>query len=354
MASPRRNWLDWERGLAVLFMVEVHTLDAWLAPGVGQGLLRDVLLMMGGFAAPSFLFMSGLSQQLADASAARRGVAPGPRLRGALSRALWLLGVAYAFRFAEFVLGGAFRVSGGWRDILRVDILNVIALSLALAALLGWAARGRAAFPAFALATAAIAAAAPLAAAWQHPESRLLDYVYATFPRANFSLVNWSAFLLAGSAVGRLLRDRDRPALLLALGAALFAGGWLGDLLPAVYRHQDFWHTSPAWFAMRLGGVLALTALCQLVPATAAPALSALRTLGRHSLLGYIASIELTYGFWSHPVHRALSLTGTLLGIAAMVAVTWAASAVAERWAAWREGRRPAAPPPPPTPAVAA
>jgi uncharacterized membrane protein len=60
MASPRKHWLDWERGLAVLFMVEVHTLDAWLAPGAGRGVLHDVLSMIGGFAAPSFLFMAGL------------------------------------------------------------------------------------------------------------------------------------------------------------------------------------------------------------------------------------------------------------------------------------------------------
>jgi len=342
--------------MAVLFMIEVHTLDAWLAPGVGQGLVRDALVMMGGFAAPAFLFMAGLSQQLADGSAERRGVLPGARLRAALSRALWLLAVAYSFRFAEFVLGGAFRVSGGWRVILRVDILNVIALSLGLAAILGWSARGRLKLPAFAIAAAAVAGLAPLVAAWQHPESRILDYLYATFPRANFSLVNWSAFLLAGSAVGRLLRDRDRPALLLAVGAALFAGGWAADLLPAVYRHQDFWHTSPSWFSMRLGGVLGLTAIWQLVPGSAAPSLAGLRTLGRHSLLGYVASIELTYGFWSHPIHQALSLGGTLAGIAAMVGVTWALSAGAERWDARRDGRRAAAhrPPPPPAPAIPA
>ena len=336
--------------MAVLFMVEVHTLDAWMAPGVGGGFLHDLLLMMGGFAAPSFLFMAGLSQQLASASAARRGVPPAARLRAALSRALWLLSVAYAFRFAEFVLGGAFRLSGGWRDILRVDILNVIAIALALAAVLDFLAPGRRALAVFVLAAAAVAGLAPLAAEWRHPASRLLDYVYATFPRANFSLVNWSAFLLAGSAVGKLLRDRDRPALLLALGGALFAGGWLADLLPAVYRHQDFWHTSPSWFAMRLGGVLALTSIWQLVPARAAGALSALRLLGRHSLLGYVASIELTYGVWTHPFHRTLTLGGTLAGILAMVGVTWALAAVAERWDGWRSGR--AAPPPPAVPAA--
>src|SRR5690349_2842153 len=116
MRSPRQRWLDAERGLAVFFMVEVHTLDAWLAPGPGTP-LRDALLMLGGFAAPSFLFMAGLSQVLGDASMARRGVAPSARRWRALRRAGWLLAVAYAFRAGEYLLGGRFRVEGGWQDL---------------------------------------------------------------------------------------------------------------------------------------------------------------------------------------------------------------------------------------------
>mgnify|MGYP003512960282 CR=1 FL=1 len=38
MTPPRRKlWLDWQRGLAVLFMIEVHVLDAWLAPDARSG-----------------------------------------------------------------------------------------------------------------------------------------------------------------------------------------------------------------------------------------------------------------------------------------------------------------------------
>jgi uncharacterized membrane protein len=332
MASTRKYWLDWERGLAVLFMVEVHTLDAWFAPAAGRGTLHDVLTMIGGFAAPSFLFMAGLSQVLSDASMARRGLPARERRRRALGRALWLLGVAYAFRLAEYVLGGMFRVREGWQDILRVDILNVIALSLVLTAVLVTSLRPRVHL-AVALAMAALFAfATPVLAAWQHPPSRVLDYLYATYPRANFSLFNWAAFLLAGSAVGRLVAQGDRPALLLGLGAGLFAVALWADRLPPVYAHQDFWHTSPSWLGMRLGVVVALTGMLQLLPAGADTGLAWLRTLGRHSLLGYLASIELTYGRISAPVHRALSMPSVLAGIAAMIGVTWALSVVADRW----------------------
>ena len=90
MAPPRRKlWLDWQRGLAVLFMVEVHVLDAWLAPDARGGAAYHALRMLGGFAAPGFLFMAGLSQALADGAAERKGV-PAARAPhgGAPARAL--------------------------------------------------------------------------------------------------------------------------------------------------------------------------------------------------------------------------------------------------------------------------
>ena len=326
--SARKLWLDWERGLAVLFMVEVHTLDAWLAPGAPRGALHDALRMLGGFAAPAFLFMAGLSQALGDAALERRGASPHARRSRAFSRALRLLAIAYAFRAAEYLLGGAYRVPGGWQDLLRVDILNVIAVGLAASALLlplrwSW-------FVACSVA-AAVALATPVVATWEHGPSRLLDYLYATYPRANFTLFNWAGFLFAGSAVGRLTAVRERPLALVAAGAALFTMGWGAEQLPAFYAHQDFWRTSPCWWAMRLGGVVALTGILQRVPPASDRAMSWLRTLGRHSLLGYVVSVELTYGRASAPLHRGLSLGTVLAGIVGMTIATWALSVLADR-----------------------
>ncbi|HEX7624424.1 MAG TPA: acyltransferase family protein [Anaeromyxobacteraceae bacterium] len=342
MSSPRQLWLDAERGLAVFFMVEVHTLDAWLAPGPGTP-LRDALLMLGGFAAPSFLFMAGLSQVLGDAAMARRGLRPPERRRRALRRAARLLAIAFAFRAGEYLLGGRFRVAGGWQDLLRVDILNVMAVALAASALLVVGRSGRWQIPLAIAVAVGLVAVTPVVAAWDHPPSRILDYLQASYPRANFSLCNWAGFLFAGAAVGALATSRERPALLLAAAAALVLGGVLGDALPPIYAHQDYWHTSPAWFAVRLGGVLALTALLQRAPPAAIP--EGLRTLGRHSLLGYVASVELTYGLASWPLHRALPLGGVLAGIAAMTAVAWALAVAADRLAARRGAQPPASRP---------
>ena len=338
--SPRRKlWLDWQRGLAVLFMVEWHTYDAWRLDSVARGGLHDFLSIVGGFAAPSFLYMAGMSQVLGDAALARRGVPVAARRRQALWRAAWLLGVAYLFRLVEYLIGGAWRVPGGWQTILKVDVLNVIAASLILTALVTVGVPPRLHAVLAVAGAAFFALLTPVVAGWQHPPSRILDYLYGDWPRAQFHLFGWTAFAFAGSAAGRLALGEDRPLRFLAIAAALVLGGWLAERLPPVYAHQDFWRTSPWWFAMRLGGVMAMSAVLQWLPLAADRPLSWLRTMGRHSLLGYFVSIELPYGVLSSPLHKRLDMTWSVAGIAALIAATWGLAVAADRYDAWKAAR---------------
>jgi uncharacterized membrane protein len=346
--KTRKLWLDWQRGLAVLYMIEWHTYDSWRADAAAQGSAHDVIQTVGGFAAPSFFYMAGMSQLLADAAAERKDVPPGERRLRAVRRALWLLGVAYAFRFVEFVLGRAYQVPGGWQAILRVDVLNVIAVSLLAGALLAIGRPARAQVALAAGAACAIAFLSPVVGGWAHGASRLLDYLYTEdWRRGIFHLFPWAAFALAGIALGRLAWREPRPLLWIGLGAALFGGGWAAErFLPPFYAHQDFWRTSPQWVAMRLGLCVATSGGLQLLPASADRWLSWLRTLGRHSLLGYFISIELPYGALSSALHKRLSMSTALLGVVAMSAATWAASAAADRYDAWKADRARRAPPP--------
>ncbi|HET7754933.1 MAG TPA: heparan-alpha-glucosaminide N-acetyltransferase domain-containing protein, partial [Anaeromyxobacteraceae bacterium] len=178
MPTPsRRHWLDWQRGLAVLLMVEVHVLDAWLASDVQRTGLHRALDLLGGLAAPGFLFMAGISVVLADAALERKGLSRPERSARLLRRAGWLLGVALLFRGGEYLLGGMWRVPGGWRDILRVDVLNVIAVSLAVTVCAAVALPRRAQLPVTAALAAAIALATPPLAASPHQTGPLVDYL---------------------------------------------------------------------------------------------------------------------------------------------------------------------------------
>jgi hypothetical protein len=377
----RKLWLDWQRGLAVLFMVEVHVLDAWLDPAAAAavwpfGLFPGTwfnphafLQMIGGWAAPGFLYMAGLSQSLGDAAQERKGVAPAARRRQALRRAGWLLGVAYLFRFAEYLLGGAYSRPDGFSTIVNVDVLNIIAVGLALAALLSVGRRAAVGATLAGVAALAIALATPVVAdvlrhydvpqagaaadaAARVAPNGLVDvlyaYLWASYPRANFHIFNWAAFLLAGAALAPLARGPNRPFVWLGLAGALFGFAWWADTWPPFYAYQSFWRTSPSWFAMRLAICMGFTGLLQLVPDAAERPLAWLSLMGRQSLFGYIASVELTYGAaiewlsWKTlrgGIRRSLGFGATVMGIIVMIGVTWALSMGWERWKAWRKAR---------------
>jgi uncharacterized membrane protein len=338
--APRRKlWLDWQRGLAVLYMVQWHSWDSWRADAAAVGRVHDAMAVIGGFAAPSFLYMAGMSLLLGDAAQERKGVPVGLRRTGAVRRALWLLGVAYLFRVFEYVAGGGFWVPDGWQSILKVDVLNVIAVSLLATAVLTIGVPPRWQVSVAVAAAAAVALLSPVVAGWQHAPNRVLDYLYSEWPRGIFYLFPWAAFCMAGNAVGRLASGKDRPALWLGIGAALIAGGWGSAQLPSFYAHQDFWRTSPSWLAMRLGIVVVMSGALQLVPASADRWLTWLRTMGRHSMLGYFVSIELPYGALSSVLHKKLGTAAALVGVVSMIVVTWLASELAERYDVWSANR---------------
>jgi uncharacterized membrane protein len=338
-APKRKLWLDWQRGLAVLYMVEWHSWDSWRADAVAHGTVHDTMAVIGGFAAPSFLYMAGLSLFLGDAAQERKGVPVRERRMGAVRRALWLLGVAYLFRVFEYVVGGGYWSPDGWKAILKVDVLNVIAVSLLLTALLTIGLEARRRVLVAAAAAAAVALLSPVVAGWQHEPSRLLDYLYSEWPRGIFYLFPWAAFCFAGNAFGKLASGDNKPLAWLGAGLALVVLGYAADKLPVFYAHQDFWRTSPQWLTMRLGMVVMMSGALQLAPASADRWLAWLRTMGRHSMLGYFVSIELPYGALSSAWHKKLGTGAAVVGVLAMIVVTWVASELAERYDVWKAER---------------
>ena len=70
----RRTYIDWLRGVAVLFMIEWHAIDAWTANDERVGWFFGTLAFVGGWAAPLFLFLAGIALPLAMDSHMRKGL----------------------------------------------------------------------------------------------------------------------------------------------------------------------------------------------------------------------------------------------------------------------------------------
>jgi uncharacterized membrane protein len=307
--ASRLGYLDWARGLAVLIMINTHAFSAWtVAEDRGHGLFRQARLL-GGYGAPLFLFVAGLSAALvAERERAKGSEGPEVRRRG-LRRGLTVLGYAFLFRLVMLASGGFGRAA----DLLRVDILNCIAVSLMLVAL----ALGRPSVKGRLIATLGIAAALALLTpvVWDTPwwkgwPAPLAGYFTGRVRDALFPIFPWAAFTALGAASGILIararahgRERGTMAALAAAGAAAIpAALWVDRHAPALYPVYDFWHTNPAYFVVKAGVLLVVLALAFVMDRMPGP--SALRQLGRTSLLIYWVHLELVYGRWIAPSAR--------------------------------------------------
>ena len=348
-ASQRRGYLDWMRGLAVLVMIQAHTLDSWTRLEARDGPLFGWAMFVAGFGAPLFLFLAGITVVLSAGSKVRRGGADGAASRAVVRRGFWVFFLAFLFRIQAWILGW-----GPARSLLKVDILNIMGLSIAAAGALWGAFRSP-------LARGAVFAGATLAITLVTPIVRvtpLLDplpdpieaYIRPIHGLTTFCIFPWAGFLFAGGLAGVLLdgvRERDaesRLNLKLFLGGlALAIGAYAASFLPSPYERSEFWGSSPAFFLLRAGIVTAALGLAYAWNArrTALTGWSPLQQLGRSSLFIYWIHVEMVYGLVSLPLHKSLSFGASSAALAVFAAFMLVCAIVKERvMARWADSQR--------------
>jgi uncharacterized membrane protein len=154
----RFPFLDWMRGLAVVIMIQCHVFNSFARMDVREGGPYVLSQFIGGMAAPLFLFMAGMTFAFQLDSLERREPNRWRRWRFSLRRAGYILGIAFLFRFTNWVASLPHSDLG---EITKVDILNCMGVGMAavsLAALFEF--KGRVRFAV--LVGLAIAAAAPI------------------------------------------------------------------------------------------------------------------------------------------------------------------------------------------------
>lgn len=336
-ASQRRPYLDWLRGIGVLIMIEGHALDSWTRL-VDRG--RDGYqwaIVLAGFGAPLFLFLAGAALTLAAGARTRKGMTPAEVTQAALTRGAWIFALAFLFRLQSWLIsGGTFP-----NALLKVDILNVMGVSM-LAAAVMWRLGSRPLTRGigFAAGAAAVAMATPLvrAAEWPAPlPDPIESYLRPAAGATTFTLFPWTAFLLAGAAAGTWLdltrsatRERQVVVALSALGILVAAGGYAASFLPPLYERSDFWTSSPTFFFLRLGLVIAAMAPAYLM--TRVWAGGPLVEFGRASLFVYWIHVEMAYGILSLPIHRRLPFELALVALALFCGLLFALVRLKDRY----------------------
>ena len=384
--SSRLAYIDWLRGLACLLMFQTHCYDAWLG-----GTARDSQFAMwshlgGTFPAPLFLFLAGVSVALIADKMLQKGASASQIGKKVVWRGAEILGLGLLFRVQEYAISWGW---APWSDLFRVDILNTIGISIMLLGAMCWvvlaaaeriqsrrspqhstarsaaahqAAQGRpnlagTAEPSragvlWAALAAAIAISAVTPLLWTTWRPRFLSWELESYingvhnlgaPQAwLFPIFPWAGFGFAGLALGFVLTShfgqRAGAWILLLTGAAgvalVYASKFANSRPGKLYPVYDYWHTSPAFFALRVGLLLILVfagygwcrwGLGQI-------GFSPLIQLGKTSLLVYWVHIEFVYGRFHILQPRSQTILGASKGLLIIFVSMLALSIARTKW----------------------
>jgi len=348
------------RGLACLLMFQTHCYDAWLGGEARNTGFLKASQLLGTLPAPLFLFLAGISFALVTDKLIRKNVSTAEITRTMARRGAEILAFGFLFRLQEFLIAWGW---APWSDLLRVDVLNIIGLSMILMALtcgltltlIGKTSGSYRGMPSgipkrdgnesgfsrlgstlvgVSIAIAALIAllTPPLYTTWRPtwlpwPLESYVDGCHnlgAPQPWL-FPLFPWGAFAFAGLAAGFIIFSdpvRNRSTQLLGLLAvigslAILAARQFDHSSFHLYATYDYWHTSPNFLMMRIGLLLVIAFLsyawCRWGLATRG--FSPVTQLGQTSLLVYWVHIEFVYGRLSLMPKRAETIPAASRGL---------------------------------------
>lgn len=386
-SKPRLAYIDWMRGLACVLMFQTHCYDSWLGGSARQSKFYMYSQLGGTFPAPLFLFLAGISFALVTVKLQRKDLSTREIARSTIWRGAEIFGYGLLFRLQEYL------IAWGWApksDLLRVDVLNTIGMSMMLMGVMCWVVlgvRGRvsggqqssaplrgagqplrlrsgqaAAVPTYSLVTTALGVAfgisfiTPLLwTVWRPdwlpwPLQSYIDGVHNLgVPQPwLFPLFPWSAFAFAGLAVGFILQSdwiRGREARVFfafgIVGAVLIELSRLADVAPwKVYPVYDYWRTSPQFWVLRVGMLLVILMGSYVWCRWGAGqwGFSPLIQLGQASLLVYWVHIEFVYGRVSILAKRAQTVGGASVGLLIICLAMLLLAYVRTHYSGWMKG----------------
>ena len=337
-ATSRLAYIDWMRGLACVLMFQTHCYDSWLGGDARKSTSFMWSQLGGTLPAPLFLFLAGISFALVTDKLSQKNLPPKQIAHTTIRRGAEIFGLGLLFRLQEFLLAWGW---APWSDLLRVDILNTIGLSMMLMGLLCWLMLAHMRATRLILIVSASATAMTISLLtpllWTSWQPRWLPWPIESYingvhnlgrPQAwLFPIFPWSGFAFIGLAAGFVLvsnwAKKGSKAFILAGGAGVVLIGiarWLDHRPQQLYVSYDFWHTSPNFFLIRVGILLVILFLTYAWCRWGAGqwGFSPLIQLGQTSLLVYWVHIEFVYGRFSILTKRAQDIRTASFGLLAI------------------------------------
>jgi uncharacterized membrane protein len=318
--KPQRIiFLDLMRVLAVMMMVEGHTIDVMLLDECRSDAYLGFKLWQfaRGMTAPIFLLTAGTTFIYLLRSTALQ-FSDNPRIAKGVKRALLLLALGYLLRFPSPPTIGVFSAPAEqWRAFWIVDALQLIGLGILLLlfgdflskklrlndlAVFGWGALF-------------FFICAPFCEqiVWSEWLPAPIAAYFYSGSGSLFPLFPWAGYMMSGGMLGSYLaRDSSRSELfrlsrrLIVAGmASLALYHYGGSLKAAGYGSVHFWASNPDLTLLRLGSVLLLIVPVALLSARVRAVPPTLLTVGRRTLPIYLAHLVILYGSpWNQGLNR--------------------------------------------------
>lgn len=305
--KERLSYLDYLRGIAALWMIEVHIVDICLADNLKQGTFYDILNISNGFVAVCFIFCAGAGFQLAFEKKAADFRSFSAPLWQYLKRLGHILILAYWLHLPAFSLQRTLQASP--EELLRMfecDVLHNIVYSSLIALVIGLVIPNRRALLwIFGVLTLFFFFATPYI--WAQNPFEVFPTFFATCvakqPISKFPFFPFSGYFFAGAVLTSLFTHVQNKRTFAVRGALI------AFMLPILLfflkyspfdfpGHEDWWHSSPGHALYRTSIIVLVMCLLYLFQERIDRSRfsNALRLCGQESLFFYIFHLMLVYG----------------------------------------------------------
>lgn len=344
--SSRYLLLDVMRAFAVLMMIQGHTIDALLSSSYydNDSVLFNIWLFNRGLTAPIFLFGSGFAYVIANSRKMIGGSLPVPVL---LKRLRWI-GVLFLIGASMHLPAGSLLGLGSitteqWNNFFAVDVLRLMAVSLAMLITVVLLSGTRRRFIGISLAAGTvIALAAPhvYAVDWTTMLPQFFAAYLSTGTGSYFPIFPFTAYMFFGAAGGALLlewqqhgRDVRLPARFLIAAATLMLIAFVPRFVPGLHLAWSGGAASPWLTFSRLAWVLLLWGVIGTALRHVRSLPRVIPVTGQHTMFIYVSHVMVLYGSpWFRGLHAAFGkqlLFPPVLVIIALLLLTCVGAAYA-------------------------
>mgnify|MGYP005844245767 CR=1 FL=1 len=303
-------FIDLLRAIAVLQMVQGHTVDVLLSPELrtGEFAIYNIWYFLRGMTAPIFMFTAGTTFTYLFKSV-NKPFEENYRVKKGIRRALLLLFIGYMLRYPSWTIVDFSEVTAeAWCSFFIVDVLHLIGFSLLLLLIILFLTEKLKLNYTLAFITSAalIFLASPFMESinWNsYLPAPIAAYLYSG-SGSLFPLFPWSGYVISGAVLGSYLAQNltvfktSRFSMLLTIFGATFI---LTSLLSEIVLQKlqiaiSNPQTSPNTIFFRMGFVLVLTAVVSYISLKVERIPQLIILVGRNTLLIYVVHLIILYG----------------------------------------------------------